>query len=69
MHKSKIQVCESVSDTNQRVHMEVDMYTAVHVKEKTNEDWVAQVEELLKRRWREKDIRPEVDWTSVARDS
>lgn len=49
--------------------MEVDMYTAVHVKEKTNEDWVAQVEELLKRRWREKDIRPEVDWTSVARDS
>lgn len=44
------------------------MLTSVHVKEKTNEDWVAQVEELLKRRWREKDIRPEVDWTSVARN-
>lgn len=45
------------------------MYQGTHVKEKTNEDWVAQVEELLKRRWREKDVRPEVDWTSIARNS
>lgn len=50
-------------------HREVQMLASVHVKEKTNEDWVAQVEELLKRRWREKDVRPEVDWTSVARNS
>ncbi len=29
------------------------------------EDWIAKVEELLRRRWEEADKRPVVDWASM----
>lgn len=43
------------------------MSTANRIKTKTPEDWVEQVEEILRKKWLEKDVQTDLEWMKTSK--